>query len=63
VVVIDGADPLDAAETVRPSPRTLLVVPWGIPRTSLQRLAAEYPEGELDAVVLFRTGRVRRRRR
>lgn len=53
LTVVDGADPDDLPDLLASSTRTVLVVPWGVPRAALEALGAE-ANGQLDAVLMYR---------
>lgn len=61
LVVVDGAEPLDTIAPSAGSTATILVVPVGVPRERLRTMVAEYLEGELLGLVLFRVRKTGRR--
>lgn len=54
LVIVDGAEPLDAVQSSNRSSVVVLVVPRGLPRSRLNAMASEYLEGELLGIILYR---------
>lgn len=54
LVIVDGAEPIDAVQSPDRSSAVVLVVPQGLPRSRLIATASEYLEGELFGIILYR---------